>query len=141
MVVGVLERAVGLTWALILTGLPTFPRHYTASRTSHDVVLNWWFPPHPRNPTPVPVSPLARWGFGGNSAGGSTPPCSRPPCIGSDYMALYNASAVAVKAVHPSFKVGGPATEHLNTENFLQQVLTCFGFGFDARPRRDGCGL
>ena len=27
-----------------------------------------------------------------------------------DYMALYNASARALKAVHPSLRVGGPAT-------------------------------
>jgi xylan 1,4-beta-xylosidase len=87
------------------------------------------------------------WGFGGNSAGGSTPRCSRPPCIGSDYMALYNASAVAVKAVHPSFKVGGPATEHLNTENFLQQA-EAMGAAVDfvsthnypTGPRGDGSG-
>lgn len=37
-------------------------------------------------------------------------------------MALYNASAVGVKAAHESLKVGGPATEHLNTENFMSQA-------------------
>jgi hypothetical protein len=37
-------------------------------------------------------------------------------------MALYNASAVGVKAVHSSLHVGGPATEHLNTENFMSQA-------------------
>jgi hypothetical protein len=27
-----------------------------------------------------------------------------------NYMALYNASAMAVKSVHPSLRIGGPAT-------------------------------
>ena len=30
------------------------------------------------------------------------------------YMALYNASALAVKGVNPSYRVGGPATAQLN---------------------------
>ena len=47
------------------------------------------------------------WGM----SGGVTPPCTSDPCIGGHYMALYNASAVAIKAVDPSLKVGGPATE------------------------------
>ena len=32
----------------------------------------------------------------------------------SAYMQLYNASALAVKSVDPSYKVGGPATAQLN---------------------------
>ena len=47
------------------------------------------------------------WGM----SGGVTQPCTSDPCIGGHYMALYNASAVAIKAVDPSLKVGGPATE------------------------------
>ena len=47
------------------------------------------------------------WGM----SGGVTPACTSDPCIGGHYMALYNASAVAIKAVDPSLKVGGPATE------------------------------
>ena len=59
------------------------------------------------------------WGMAG---GDRTPACTSQPCIGSTYMSLYNASAVGVKAVHPSLHVGGPSTEHLNTQNFLSQV-------------------
>eukprot|EP00729_Bicosta_minor_P028291 gene28291-1637_t len=59
------------------------------------------------------------WGMAG---GDHTPPCTSQPCIGSTYMQLYNASAVGVKAVHPSLKIGGPATEHINTQNFLSQA-------------------
>ena len=40
----------------------------------------------------------------------------------SVYLALYNTSAAGVKAVDPSLQVGGPATEHLNTQNFLSQA-------------------
>ena len=32
----------------------------------------------------------------------------------SAYMQLYNASALAVKSVDPSYEVGGPATAQLN---------------------------
>lgn len=60
------------------------------------------------------------WGFGDVTA--MTPECERPPCIGSDYMFLYAASASAVKSVHHTLKIGGPATEHLNVENFLEQA-------------------
>ena len=37
-------------------------------------------------------------------------------------MKLYNASASAIKAVDKGISVGGPATEHLNIENFLSQA-------------------
>lgn len=39
-----------------------------------------------------------------------------------DYMALYNASARAIKSVHPSLRVGGPATAALaHVADFVQQ--------------------
>lgn len=82
------------------------------------------------------------WGFGE-----STPPCSRPPCIGKSYMSLYNASATAVKAVSSELRVGGPATEHLNTENFLSQAAALKApvdfvstHNYPTGPRGDGSG-
>ena len=84
------------------------------------------------------------WGVAG---GAHTPPCTSEPCIGSTYMALYNASAVGVKAVHPSLKVGGPATEHLNTQNFLSQAKAIgapvdfvSSHNYPTGPRGDGSG-
>lgn len=48
-----------------------------------------------------------------------------------DYLLLYNASATALKAVHPSLKVGGPATMVLqHVESFLQNV-TLLGLPLD----------
>lgn len=84
------------------------------------------------------------WGVAG---GANTPHCTSEPCIGSTYMALYNASAVGVKAVHPSLQVGGPATEHLNTQNFLSQAKAMgapvdfvSSHNYPTGPRGDGSG-
>lgn len=62
-------------------------------------------------------------------------------------MALYNASAVGVKAVHSSLHVGGPATEHLNTENFMSQAKEMGApvdfvstHNYPTGPRGDGSG-
>lgn len=62
------------------------------------------------------------WGMAGDLPGHTSPACTSEPCIGSVYMALYNASAVGVKAVDQSLKVGGPATEHLNVQHFVEQA-------------------
>jgi hypothetical protein len=42
----------------------------------------------------------------GDLPGRKSPACTSNPCIGSVYMALYNASAAGVKAVHLSLQVG-----------------------------------
>jgi hypothetical protein len=62
-------------------------------------------------------------------------------------MALYNASAVGIKAVHSSLHVGGPATEHLNTENFMSQAKEMGAavdfvstHNYPTGPRGDGSG-
>jgi hypothetical protein len=83
----------------------------------------------------------------GDLPGKKSPSCTKPPCIGTVYMALYNASAVGVKAVHSSLKVGGPATEHLNTQNFMSQakemgapVDFVSSHNYPTGPRGDGSG-
>ena len=88
------------------------------------------------------------WGMAGDLPGKApSPPCDKPPCIGSVYMALYNASAVGVKAVHQSLQVGGPSTEHLNTQNFLSQAAAIgapvdfvSSHNYPTGPRSDGSG-
>jgi xylan 1,4-beta-xylosidase len=87
------------------------------------------------------------WGMAGDLPGKTSPSCTKPPCIGSVYMALYNASAVGVKSVHESLQVGGPATEHLNTEHFLSQaeemgapVDFVSTHNYPTGPRNDGSG-
>ena len=53
------------------------------------------------------------WGF-------PDTPNDRVPDV---YMALYNASAVGLKAVHPSLRVGGPATAQ--TQNVAAFITAC----------------
>ena len=83
----------------------------------------------------------------GDLPGKKAPACTKPPCVGSVYMALYNASAVGVKAVDESLKVGGPATEHLNTQNFMSQAKEMGApvdfvstHNYPTGPRGDGSG-
>ena len=115
----------------------------------------------------------------GDLPGKKSPPCTSQPCIGSVYMALYNASAISVKAVDKSLQVtwcigivwgacatalattpqwldltclsalqvGGPATEHLNTQNFLSQAKAMHApvdfvssHNYPTGPRGDGSG-
>jgi xylan 1,4-beta-xylosidase len=62
-------------------------------------------------------------------------------------LAIDNASAVGVKAVHASLQVGGPATQHLNTQNFLSQAKAMgapvdfvSSHNYPTGPRGDGSG-
>lgn len=48
-----------------------------------------------------------------------------------DYMALYNASARAVKSVHPSLRVGGPATAALGHLTDFTDACSAGGIPFD----------